>query len=245
MGDGDPEFAATLTSGTWIKEKEFMSKPHLKQAISRCKGGGWVLFNNKEPFDFATVRTGRGFIDLIDKNDESCNLIFTWNEDASNAIITTYFLSNELIKKPLEYVFKLEIGLTSYWKWKFGLKTSMKEKANALLMDSKCCPPPSEDVSCLGEGVLGKAGTPCETISMACGEIAAENVNQCPFIHRKNGAVGLKLGFYNVYALSDKYGNPTTYMKHYVNVFKEKGVEDLFHPLERKNDKSSKSTKEL
>lgn len=47
MGDGDPEFAATLTSGTWIKEKEFMSKPHLKQAISRCKGGGWVLFNKR------------------------------------------------------------------------------------------------------------------------------------------------------------------------------------------------------
>jgi len=241
MGTGDPEFAATLSSGTWTTEKKFLSKPTLMQTISRCQGGGWSLYGNDKTVEMSPGNTGKAFVDMIDTTDVTCNLIFHWNKDASNARITEYFKSNVGYMKPLEYILKLEIGLTSYWRWKFGLKTNGKEKANALLMDNKCCPPPSASLSCLGKGTLGKADSPCETISMACGEILKENVNQCPLMHRKNGIGSKDLAFYNVYALSDKYGNPTSYLKHYVKAYKEKGVEELFHPLERivTSDKSA------
>mmetsp|Transcript_14230 Transcript_14230/g.21372 ORF Transcript_14230/g.21372 Transcript_14230/m.21372 type:complete len:327 (-) Transcript_14230:166-1146(-) len=247
MDSGDPEFAATLSSGTWTTEKKFFSKPTLTQSISRCQGGGWSLYNNDKPAEMAPGNTGKSFVDLIDSTDESCNLIFHWNKDASNAVITEYFKSNVGYMKPLEYIMKLEIGLTPYWRWKFNLKTSKQEKADALLMDSKCCPPPSASLSCLGEGSLGKADSPCETISMACGEILEENVNQCPFIHRKNGLGKIALNFYNVHALSDKYGNPTSYSKHFVKAYKEKGVVELFHPLERivPNDTSAMVEEDL
>ena len=229
---GDPEYAITLSSGEWKFQKHFWGKPTLTQTINRCRGGGWTFFNVDSStthfYDKKFVdKSGKEFFELINADDDKCNLYFAWNEDATEARITGYF-DNFFAATAID----LSIKLQPYWKWKFGLKTSNKEGKEAKELDAKCCPPKDDGSSCLGEATLGKAGTPCDTISMACGEIHKDNVSECAFYRRNNKMLGLVLAsYYHAYPLADKNGEPTSYNTHFVDTYTSKGVTDIFHPL--------------
>eukprot|EP00554_Chaetoceros_debilis_P011097 CAMPEP_0194108906 /NCGR_PEP_ID=MMETSP0150-20130528/8532_1 /TAXON_ID=122233 /ORGANISM="Chaetoceros debilis, Strain MM31A-1" /LENGTH=348 /DNA_ID=CAMNT_0038797731 /DNA_START=14 /DNA_END=1060 /DNA_ORIENTATION=- len=236
---GDPEFAGVLTSGTWTKKtkKRFFSNPadEYLQKFNRC-GSGWSLFADNMAYQFSKKRwvdkTGNSFLDMISKNGyDTCELHFEWNQDLTSAKITNYF---ESTPTPMGKSFmSLSIELAPYWRWKFGFEISKKEEKEAKLMDGKCCP----SDSCRGKATLGEDG-PCETISMACGEILDDDVNQCPFFVRKNKIAGIKkiANYYYVYPLGDKYGNPTPYFKHFIEAYVDNNVKHIFHVVKRNSD---------
>ena len=196
------------------------------------------------------TQTGREFLTDISDNDDDCTLIFRWNRDMTVAKIEGYFDSKFkslpiLLKKKLgdvidKNILSLSIELEPYWKWKFGLAITnpfLKKKFKNL--DAKCCPPKrghddgSEQEECMGPNSLGKVGSSCETISMACGDIQEEHLEDCAMYKRKNQFGFFSGGnYYLVYALADKYGDETPYNKVFSEVY-GKGIENLFHGVER------------
>jgi hypothetical protein len=236
---GDPEFAGIFTTGTWTKKtkKRFFSAPvdEYLQELNRC-GSGWSFFADNMTYKFSKNRcvdkTGNFFLHMIAKSGyDTCKLNFKWNQDLTSAKISNYF---ESTPNPIsKYLMSLSVELAPYWRWKFGFEISKKEEKEAKLMDGKCCP----SDSCRGKATLGGDG-PCETISMACGEILDDDVNQCPFFIRKNKIAGIEktLNSYNVYPLGDKYGNPTPYFKHFIEAYVANKVEHVFHVVKMDSD---------
>lgn len=228
----DPEFGTALSGGKFTKEGK-----KLKQVINRCAGDGWTFFDydstsittGEKESRFLTF-TGKDFFSSINEDEDRCNLIFTWNEDRTKAVITGYF--PESASKALDSVLSIEIYMLSYWKWKFGLKTSWSPLNNFKNLDKKCCPPKNGNNICSGKGTIGKKGSPCETISMACGEISPEDVTQCALMRRQNLGLGFfPLFGYEVYALADKNGLVTPFEKYYSKAVIDAGVSTLFQGI--------------
>jgi len=227
----DPEFGTALSGGKFTKEGK-----KLKQVINRCAGDGWTLFD----YDSKTITTGekeqrfltftgKEFFSNINENEDRCNQIFTWNKDRTKAVITGYFPKD--VSK-IDKVLSIEIYMLSYWKWKFGLKTSWSPFNNFKSLDKKCCPPKNGINMCSGKGTLGKKGSTCETISMACGEIAPEDVTKCALMRRQNLGLGfIPLFGYEVYALADKNGSATPFEKYYTKAVIDAGVSTLFQGI--------------
>jgi hypothetical protein len=119
----DPEYGAALSGGKFTKEGK-----KLKQVINRCAGAGWTFFDydsqniitGEKEQRFLTF-TGKDFFSNINEDDDRCNLIFTWNEDRTKAVITGYFPEKA---SAMDKVLSIDIVMKDYWKWKFGLKTS-------------------------------------------------------------------------------------------------------------------------
>lgn len=240
--NADPEYAITLSSGTFDGTKSVMN---------RCYGGEWSLYDVadknliKRKFEGPRTlsSTGRDFLDKMSGSDSDCSLTFDWNEDFSEASITGYWES----AVPQEQIglwnsaLDLRIELEPYWRWKFsgvdmepGRFNSLK-KSKMKKLDEKCCPPKESD-QCLGENKLGVEG-PCETISMACGEIDEDDISACGMFRRRNmSPLGFEIpimGGYPIYPLADRYGNPTPYNKFYEDAVSARGIETIFHGLER------------
>lgn len=255
----DPEYAATLSSGTFDRNV---------QKINRCYGGGWSMFDVKStelPTNNSTLsNTGRGFLSEISRNDKKCNLTFTWNKEFSKASISGY-MDALVAGKAQEIPFvpgivadffggvteaasnrfsALSIELTSYWKWKFGLDVESSKLSDAEKKDFKCCPPKkNSNHSCLGPNKLGKEGQ-CETISKACGDIKQENFAICAMYERKNSLkpsllkpkwmdIPPEYKGYLVYPLADKYGTPTPFYEFYMDAVKAQGLKTVFHGVKR------------
>lgn len=250
MSMADPEYAVTLSSGTFDGNK---------QKINRCIGGGWnLLYLDSKEYGEGKVlsATGKDFLGQISDDDEQCHLTFTWNDDFTEADISGYFyaLTDERwVELATGFLIGFTIELQPYWRWKFdGLQNEPKKKWFSKPepvdtsvfeeLDSKCCPRRKHD--CSGENVLGKEGD-CETISLACGPIDEANLGDCVFYKRRNlngvtgGELPKKLPFYlgyNIFPLMDKYGMKTSYEKYYKEAIKAKGVTTVFHGLERVNE---------
>jgi hypothetical protein len=219
----DPEYGIALSSGVFTPDGD-----KLKQVINRCRGGGWIFFDydsKKLDWHNSLTFTGRDFFENINDDDERCELTFTWDKARTKAIITGYWAPSASF---MDQVMTLDISLQPYWQWKFGLKT----KGNYKNLDEKCCPP-TKDKSCSGAGTLGVEGTPCETISMACGEIAEKNASKCAMFKRSNYSLGglLPLFGYLAYPLADRYGEATSYNSHYLSAVRSRGVDTLFHGI--------------
>ena len=209
----------------------------LIQKYNRCYGDGHSLIDHK--WD-RLGSTGTEFLTKISANDEDCVVYFKWNQDKSIARISNYWRSSlagpkfaeEAVSGLLDEKFKFTIELAPYWKWKFGLKIwNPFLKMEASKLDKKCCPPKDETKQCMGPKKLGKEG-PCETISMACGDVKEEDVVDCKMYTRVTEWFGDKIPYY-VYALYDKYGNETPYNKVVAAAFEKNGVDTLFHGIER------------
>lgn len=224
----DPEYGTALSGGKFTKEGK-----KLKQVINRCAQDGWTFFDNDstslatdpEEKRFLTA-TGKDFFTSINDDEDRCNLTFTWNEDRTKAVITGYFPET---LSGVDSVLSIEIYMRSYWNWKFGLKTKWAWFNNFKSLDKKCCPPKDGNNKCAGEGTLGKKGSPCETISMACGELAPEDVTKCALMRRQNLGLGFIPVFgYEVYALGDKYGEATPFFEPYSKAVIDAGVTTVF-----------------
>mmetsp|Transcript_21652 Transcript_21652/g.31611 ORF Transcript_21652/g.31611 Transcript_21652/m.31611 type:complete len:365 (+) Transcript_21652:36-1130(+) len=272
MNLADPEYAATLSSGEF---KPSDDGGFADQEINRCynqNGGGWSMLdiesftpsNSGGGFfakfmsrsDSTLSNSGRGFFSKINGNDDLCTLTFKWNKDSTEAKIDGYF--NALVGDSLggfaDEATRVSIELRPYWKWKFGIAMEKSMEKNAAKLDMKCCPPSDIGSSqCLGAATLGKEGSPCETISMACGKIKKKHAGKCAMYERVNKLGGIVPipGFsgYLAYPLADRYGNPTPYNEFYFDAIKAKGVETLFHGIapvgseSNKNDDGSESNK--
>jgi len=240
----DPEYAVSLSSGTFDGRE---------QKLNRCYGDGWTFYDNKsksievrpDEKKRSFSATGENFLSNISGSDSHCTLTFGWNKDFSEAKIDGYW--EALIGDKLAMVadnFDLVIEMQPYWRWKFngvamepGLLNWIKESKFANDMDMKCCPPKDNNQQCLGENKLGVKG-PCETISTACGDVSENNLEYCFMFKRRNlfpgGFVEIP-GFngYPVYPLADRYGKPTPYNKFYEDAVSARGVETIFHGIER------------
>jgi len=230
----DPEYGTALSGGKFTKEGK-----ELKQVINRCAGDGWTLFDydskslGTEGMRFLTS-TGKGFFGSINDDEDRCNLTFTWNEDRTKAVITGYFPENI---SDLDNVLSIEVSMHSYWKWKFGLKYKWSPFNNFKSLDKKCCPPKNGNNTCAGKRTLGKKGSSCETISMACGEIDPKDVTECAFMKRQNLGLGfVPLFGYEVYALGDKNGEATPFYKYYSKAVIDAGVTTLFQGISENKD---------
>jgi len=227
----DPEFGAALSGGKFTKEGK-----KLKQVINRCAGDGWTFFDydstsittGEKEQRFLTA-TGKDFFSKINEDEDMCNLIFTWNKDRTKAVITGYFPEDLSF---VDSLLSIEIQMLPYWKWKFGLKTSWLSFKNFKSLDKKCCPPKNGNDMCSGKGTIGKKGSTCETISMACDEVAPEDVTQCALMRRINLGAGFIPAFgYEVYALADKNGLATPFEKYYSKAVIDAGVSTLFQGI--------------
>jgi hypothetical protein len=219
----DPEYGTALSGGKFTNEGK-----NLKQVINRCAGAGWT-------------NAGKDFFTSINGDEDRCNLTFTWDEDRTKAVITGYFPE---YLSAVDKVLSIEIYMRSYWKWKFGLKTKWSwspfNSFNSL--DKKCCPPKDGNKKCAGKGTLGEKGSTCETISMACGEVASEDVTKCALMRRQNlGAGFIPVFGYEVYALGDKHGEATPFFESYSKAVIDAGATTLFQGISEIEESSVES----
>jgi hypothetical protein len=238
----DPEYAISLSSGTFDGKK---------QTLNRCYGGEWTFYDvatkkliKEEGEGLRTLTaTGRDFLTQISGSDSDCSLYFNWNEDFSEAVITGYWepavAENQV--KLFNAALDLKIELEPYWRWKFSgvdMEPGIFNRLNRWQLkklDEKCCPP-KDNNQCQGENKLGVEG-PCETISTACGEIDEDDLSACIMYKRRNvNPLGFEIPImsnYPIYPLADRYGNPTPYNKFYEDAVSARGIETIFHGLER------------
>lgn len=240
----DPEAAVSLSSGTFETDtKRGLKKTRVKQKLNRCRGGGWgFLFD-----DITTASNGKTLLDngkesiarsMNEKEDEYCFLAFEWNVDFTKAKITGYVEERPMVPMAIaRRMARSTIKLTPYWAWKFGLSNSKKGKAGTFdELDAKCCPPRYGN-ACQGAGTIGKLNTACETISMACGQVAHDNLAECAMWTRHNKALGVvPMVSYVAYPIGDKNRDATGFFPHFEAAMESSGIHEAFYglPLQKK-----------
>ena len=209
-----------------------------KQRVAVEGKTGFILIQMLQISNFTLGKSvnvsGPDFFSDINRDDDRCNLRLHWNKDFTKNTIKSYWDDNLTGKMFDAGLFKLTFEMAPYWKWKYGLKVSWKEREQAKKLDETCCP--SKKIfrdPCSGPGVLGKPGTSCETISDACGDIKSEDMGKCVYFKRKHYAASIKnIATYYVYPIADKDGKPTMFYKHFYKTYEDHGITALFHPLE-------------